>query len=305
MRRFTPVALGSEDPPPLAGTWEMRRLAEEVSAPRDTRTWQVFLRQSGAEVSGSILRVDGDTGTLRGAWQGDRYVLHIYDGARGFTLEAVPQPDATLALTLRSLRGKPLALAAHRPDAARAQGLPAPTDPELHTRVKDPAEPFRFSFPDVNGQLVSHTDERFRNKVVVVNVTGSWCPNCHDEAPFLQALYAKYRSLGLEVVALDFEEAAQLEKLTRLRAFIRKYGVEYPYLVAGEPKEVAARLPQTENLNTWPATFFLGRDGRVRAVHAGFAAPASGDFHTNLVREITHTVESLLAESPAPVAAAR
>lgn len=255
------------------------------------------MQQKGADVSAAILRVDGDTGTLRGSWQGDRFVLTIFDGARGATLEAVPQADATLALTLHSLRGKPLALTAIRPDAARAKGLPAPTDPATHTRVKNPAEPFVFSFPDVTGKIVSNTDARFKNKVVVVNVTGSWCPNCHDEAPYLQALYAKYRSLGLEVVALDFEEAEQLKSLTRLKAFIKKYGVEYTCLVGGEPKEVAAKLPQTENLNTWPATFFIGRDGRVRAVHAGFAAPASGEFHIEFVKDITHAVETLLAES--------
>jgi len=96
---------------------------------------------------------------------------------------------------------------------------------------------------------------------------------------------------------LDFEDAEQLKKMTRLPAFIKKYGLDYTLLVAGERKELQAKVPQAENLNAWPTTFFLGRDGKVRAVHAGFAAPASGEFHTDLMQSITRTVEALLAES--------
>jgi len=64
----------------------------------------------------------------------------------------------------------------------------------------------------------------------------SWCPNCHDEAPFLEELYQKYHGLGLEVVALDFEPAEQIKSLSRARAFIKRYGIEYTYLIAGEPR---------------------------------------------------------------------
>src|SRR5262249_40879816 len=82
MRRFTPVTTDAADVPQATGTWEMRRVAAEVSAPRDTRTWRVFLRQSGAEVSGSILRVDGDTGTLVGRWNGPKRTLRHLAGQR-------------------------------------------------------------------------------------------------------------------------------------------------------------------------------------------------------------------------------
>ena len=136
-----------------------------------------------------------------------------------------------------------------------------------------------------------------KDKVVIVNITGSWCPNCHDEAPFLVELYRKYHSQGLEIVALDFEEPEQRKDPTRLQAFIKKYGIEYTYLIAGEPAELQAKIPQADNLNSWPTTFFLGRDGRVRAVHAGFAAPASGEFNLALKKEVRETVEGLLSEN--------
>ena len=82
----------------------------------------------------------------------------------------------------------------------------------------------------------------------------------------------------------------------RLRAFIQKYGIEYPVLLAGEPDELRAKLPQAVNLNAWPTTFFLGRDGLVRSVHAGFAGKASGEFHGEMREEVTGLIERLLAE---------
>ena len=131
-----------------------------------------------------------------------------------------------------------------------------------------------------------------------MNITGSWCPNCHDEAPFLAETYRKYREQGLEIVALSFEEAEQLKDPVRLRAFIKNYGITYTVLLGGETSELKDRLPQAVNLNTWPATFFIGRDGLVRGAHAGFASKATGEEHERLKAEFQHKIESLLAENP-------
>ena len=214
-RRFTPATASNAAPPSIAGIWEI-----VVSSPKGESAWRFIVRQSGAEVSAAILRVDGDTGTLSGRYQDGKFVLSHFSGARPARLEVTPANDGTLRLVLN---GKDLT--ATRPAEARAKGMPAPADPSRHTSVKDPSEPFRFRFPDLTGRLVSESDPRFRGKVLLVNITGSWCPNCHDEAPFLAELYRKYRDQGLEIVALSFEEAEQLKDPARLRAFIREYGI--------------------------------------------------------------------------------
>jgi thiol-disulfide isomerase/thioredoxin len=278
--------------PEIAGVWDIPN-----ESPKGEHAWRLIVRQSGADAAAAILRIDGDTGALTGRYQDGKFVLNHFDGSRANILEIAPQADGSLSLALRGARGPAKSLVALRPREARAKGIPEPTDPAEHTRVKDPSQSFRFSFPDVDGKLVSNTDPRFKNKVILVNITGSWCPNCHDEAPYLAELYRKYRALGLEIVALDYEEAEQLTDKTRLRAFIKKYGIEYTYLVGGEPKDLQASLPQAENLNCWPTTFFLGRDGKVRAVHAGFAAAATGEFNGQLKKQITGLVEQLLSEN--------
>ena len=308
MRRFTPVVLGSTEPPQLAGTWEMRRVAEEVSAPRDTRTWQVFLRQSGAEVSGSILRIDGDTGTLVGHWRDGKLVLSHFAGERPNLFEATMNADGTLAVTLN---GTAHYLVARTGDA-RAKGIPEPPDPSRYTSVKDPTTPFQFAFPDLTGQMVANTDARFRGKVVLLTIGGSWCPNCHDEAPFLAELYADYRARGLEIVGLMFENDPDPKVARpRVQSFIKRYDVKYAMLIAGtlnpspSSKTINEALPQVVNFGAYPTTILLGRDGRVRNVHAGFASPATGEEHVRLKREMREIIERLLAESPQSSAAAQ
>ena len=288
-KRFAPAPVGDAPIPAIAGLWNV----QVGKSSKGEEAWQLIVRQSGAEASAAILRVDGDTGTLTGTYRDGKFVLSHFSGARPLRLELTPASDGTLSV----VQNNDNPFTAVRADQARAKGLPQPSDPSRFTSVKDPTEAFRFSFPDLSGRVVSNTDEKFRGKVVIVSISGSWCPNCHDEAPFLGELYKKYRSRGLEIVSLSFEEEAQLKNPVRLRAFMKRYGIEYTVLIPGEPKELAERVPQGVNLSSFPTTFFIGRDGRVRAVHAGFAGKASGEFHTQAKEESTATVERLLAES--------
>jgi thiol-disulfide isomerase/thioredoxin len=288
-KRFAPAPVGDAPIPAIAGLWNI----QVGKSSKGEAAWQLIVRQSGAEASAAILRVDGDTGTLTGTYRDGKFVLSHFSGARPLRLELTPASDGTLSV----VQNNDNPFTAVRADQARAKGLPQPSDPSRFTSVKDPTEAFRFSFPDLSGRVVSNTDEKFRGKVVIVSISGSWCPNCHDEAPFLGELYKKYRSRGLEIVSLSFEEEAQLKNPVRLRAFMKRYGIEYTVLIPGEPKELAERVPQGVNLSSFPTTFFIGRDGRVRAVHAGFPGKASGEFHTQAKEESTATVERLLAES--------
>jgi peroxiredoxin len=275
--------------PSIAGTWIV-----EARSNKGEAAWRFIATQRGPSVEATILRVDGDTGTLTGTYRDGRFVLSHFSGARPLLLEVTPHADGTLTLRQNGqaeLRGA-------RAEAPGAAAIGTPTDPGLHTRMKDPTERFRFSFPNLEGRIVSDSDPAFQGKVVLVNISGSWCPNCHDEAPFLTALYRKYRAKGLEIVSLSFEEADQLANPTRLKAFIATYGLDYTVLVAGEPDQLNDKVPQAENLNAFPTTFIVGRDGRVRAVHAGFPSPGSGAFYTKAEREMTEQVERLLAERP-------
>jgi thiol-disulfide isomerase/thioredoxin len=284
-RRHVPKGAAAVGPS-ISGTWEI-----PAKSSKGESTWRLIVQQSSADVSAGILRVDGDTGAYTGSFRDGKFVLSHFDGLRSGLMEITPLSDGTLRVTEANNT-----LTAVRPLEAREKNLPAPTDPNLHTRVKDPQAGFPFRFPDLSGKTVSNEDSRFKSKVLLVNISGSWCPNCHDEAPFLAQLYKKYRALGLEIVTLSFEEEDQLKDPVRLRSFVKKYGIEYPVLLGGEPSEASSKLSQAENWNTWPATFFLDRHGKVRFIHAGFPSSASGELHTQAKQEFVTKVEQLLAE---------
>jgi thiol-disulfide isomerase/thioredoxin len=291
LRRHQGRVPSASTAPNINGLWTLL-----FESPKGEHAWRFIVRQHLSGVSAAILRVDGDTGLLTGSYEEGRFVLNHFDGGRPLQVTIVPRADGDLDVTLRGPHAPNQMLTAIRPAETAAKGLPSPSVFAGHTTMKNPGEPLRFSFPDLSGKLVSNTDPRFKGKVLVVNITGSWCPNCHDEAPFLAEMYRRYHSLGLEIVAIDFEDEQQLAHPTRLPAFIQHYGLDYTYLLAGQTTELAAKFPQAERLNAWPTTFFIGRDGRVRTIHTGFAAPASGAFHTQLRQEFSSTVEHLLAE---------
>jgi thiol-disulfide isomerase/thioredoxin len=281
--------------PKIAGEWIIPQASD-----KGEKAWRLIVKQTGATVDAAILRVDGDTGTLNGRYANGAFHLSHYAGERPALLEIRTAPDGQLKLSLTDGDGH-ADLVALRPAQALAKGF-APSDPTHFTGVKDPSAPFQFAFPDLAGHVVANTDPRFRGKVVVVDIMGSWCPNCHDEAPFLQAMYAKHHRQGLEIVALDFEQPDQLADPQRLKAFVARYGVTYTVLLAGQPKEVHDKLPQAQNLNAWPTTFFLRRDGRVDQVHVGFTSPGSGPRDAETRAAAEHEIESLLTQHRSPKA---
>ncbi|MEO7155960.1 MAG: TlpA disulfide reductase family protein [Vicinamibacterales bacterium] len=289
-RRFTPPTAFPNEVPAIDGLWQIGNVASN----KGEAAWRFIVRQSGAEVTAAILRVDGDTGALAGTYRNGKFIVSHFSGARPLVLELTPQKDGSLEI----LRNRTEKMIAVKAADAKLKDVPEPTDPSRHSSVKNPTEPFKFAFPDITGKLVSSTDERFRGKVVIVGIGGSWCPNCHDEAPFLSELYTKYGAKGFEIVELSFEEDAQKAKgYPRLIAFNQRYGVNFTVLLAGDQADVADKVPQIHNLNSFPTTIFIGKDGLVRGVHAGFAGAASGAFHETAKEEITATVERLLAET--------
>jgi thiol-disulfide isomerase/thioredoxin len=311
--------VASASAPNVAGSWVVPLPAPSA---KGEKAFRFIVEQHGGEIAASILRVDGDTGSYTGGFKDGKWVLSHFDGSRPGVITVIPNADGTLEIDQRANRppaAQPVSttasaysadenspngrnaakLVAYRADVALAKGLPQPDNYETHTTARDAHEKFTFSFPDDSGKLVSNEDPRFKGKVVLAIVTGTWCPNCHDEAQYLVELDKKYRNKGLAIVALDFEEPDQQGNLEREHAFVKQYGVKYTYLIAGAPEEMWEKVPQLVNLNTWPATVFIGRDGTIRGVHSGFASPASGEFNGQLKKEFTTKIEALLAEKAA------
>jgi thiol-disulfide isomerase/thioredoxin len=292
---FVPAARadGSKKGATINGDWEIA-LPEKSKKGESAWTLRVAPFEGNGEIKAVILRIDGDTGGLYGRYDeaAGEYRVSRFADSGGSILSLKPQTDGTLLVSDLKAGDH---WTAKRPDVARRENLGKPTLPTEQTTVVNPAEPLRFAGPNLAGTTVSNTDPDFKGKVVIVAIGGSWCPNCHDEAPLLVELYNKYHQRGLEIVDLSFEEDDQLKNPERLRAFVTQYQIPYPVLLMGTPDELNEKLPQGKNLNCWPTAFFVGRDGLVKETHAGFSGPATGTAYTDLRNETFALVEKLLA----------
>ena len=271
----------------IAGDWELRARNGDPAV-----AGKMVVQQNGSDIHAAVLRLDGDTGALTGNFRNNQLVISHFSGARPALFEGSLQPDGTLALLL----DRKTPMIGIRATDANAQKLSAKPDPFHATTVKDPDEPFHFSAPDADGHTISASDPQFHGKPFIVSIGGTWCPNCMDEAPFLVELYNQYHAQGLEIVGLNFESGDMPYDRARVKSFVARYGIPYPVLIAGATDKAASELPQLVNFSAFPTTIFVGRDGRVKGIHDGFASVATGQEHVKLKLETDAFVQRLLKE---------
>ncbi len=251
------------------------------------------LQQDGHRVWGTVLRASGDDRYIAGEARGDTLFLSRFDGGSAYLYLARLGTDGTLAGDFHTGSGSHATWHGRRDADAKL------ADPTRMAGLKPGLERIEFSFPDLDGKLVSFPSPAHAGKVTLITIGGSWCPNCHDEAVFLRELLESRRAQGLEVIQLMFEHTPDFaSSAAAARRFAEKFEIDYPVLVAGTTTDddVLKKLPQLANFNAYPTLFATGRDGRVRRIHAGFNGPATGPHYEEQNRELTAFVDSLLQE---------
>lgn len=290
------TASSGQPPANLSGEWVM----VVGDAPKQGY-WRATFRQQGSAVSGTIIPVSGDWGQLVGTFENGELRLNRFDGINCRIFRARLSPQGELeGIADFGLFDPPRKVVAQRIDENNKERVAALPDPNNYTRMSNPSEPLRFSFPDLDGKQTSFTDNQFKNKVVAVSITGSWCPNCHEEAPFMQEMYDRYGSQGFQPVALAFEYTGDTKRdLEQVKVFAKRYRLTYPVLLAGstEEGEIQKKLPQLTGFGAYPTTIFIGRDGLVKRIHAGFEGKATGERFTRLKTEFEELIKQLLAET--------
>jgi thiol-disulfide isomerase/thioredoxin len=166
------------------------------------------------------------------------------------------------------------------------------------TRLKDARKPFQFEGLTIEGDTVRNTDTRFPGKALIVDIMGTWCHNCLDEAPLLQRLYEEFHDDGLEIVGLSFEvtEDPALGR-NNLAIYKKRHGLTFPLLYAGslEQEHVDQALhSQLEDFFAYPTTLFIDRKGRVKDIHWGFKGPGTGDDYQHEVERFYKLVKEIL-----------
>ena len=271
----------------LLGRWDATYFQDLRTSPR------VFEFHNGpAGIEGTLISSTSDYGPFSGTAAADSFAVGYFDGAFVYLITGKLQGDTLRGVFHAGLRTQTPWQAVR---STGAPHLPSPTE----ITSADTVEPLRFDFPDLQGQRVRNDDPRFTGKVVLVDIFGTWCPTCHEGTPELIRLYSRYRARGLEMVGLAFEVSGDpAVDGPQVRRYRDKFRIPFPLLLAGtsDAEGIEAALPQLRGAGAFPTILFLGRDGRVRRVHAGFHGLAAGAQHQRQVREFEEQIEKLLTE---------
>jgi len=248
--------------------------------------------QSGNKVTGTFLRTSGDYRFLQGNIIGDSLLMSYFDGSAVMLMKAKIQKNTLSGMFYSGLAGKREIKGFLDPKAS----LP---DLKTLTQLKPGFNTLNFALPSTKGEIVKLSDEKFKNKVVVLELMGSWCPNCLDESRYLSPFYNKNKSKGLEMIGLAFEYSADMAVSgPKIDNFRKKVGINYPILFAGLPNEetIAKVLPEIDKLNGYPTTFIIDKKGIVREIHTGFSGPGTGQYYQDWIHEFEKTIQKLLNE---------
>lgn len=253
-----------------------------------------IFEQKGNHVKGTFRTTTGDYRFLEGVLNGNKLQLSTFDGAHAFLFTATVT-DSTMHGNFYSGNHWSEPFVAKRNDSFE---LPDAND---LTFLKKGYDGITFTFPDETGKMVSLNDARFKNKVVLVQIMGTWCPNCLDESKFYADYYKNNTNKDLEIIALAFEyvktKEAAFKNIKRLK---ENTGISYPILLAqfGSASKIKAneKLPMLNHVLSYPTTIFIDKKGSVRKIHTGFNGPATGEKFTEFKSEFNGFVDKLLSE---------
>jgi len=250
--------------------------------------------QKENRVTGTFRTTTGDYRFLEGVLNGDQLKLSTFDGSHVYLFTATVT-DSTMEGMYYSGNHFREPIKAKRNETYK---LP---DPESLTFLKEGYDTLAFSFPDASGKMVSLSDARFKNKVVVVQLMGSWCPNCLDETKFYSEYYREHKDQDMAFVALAFEYAKTKDKAFKSIARLKEnVGIEYPVLLAqyGTTDKTLAqkKLPMLNRVVSYPTTIIMDKKGKVCKIHTGFNGPATGEKYVAFKKEFGDFINRLLQE---------
>lgn len=269
----------------LQGKWSIQFISE-----KDTnRNVGIFDNKDGI-LTGSILTNSGDLRFLEGVTDKDGFRLSAFAGLSPYLIKGNFIDDNHFEGEFVTIRG-----------VQKLKGLrdnnASLDNPYTQTSLKNGFNTLNFDLEDLSGKKYSLSNPAFKNKVVVISILGSWCPNCLDEMQFLVPWYNANKDRGVEVIGISFERKDDPEYVNRvLTNLIKKHQTTYPILIGGKIGDESAVFPELTQLKGYPTTIFIDKKGNVRKIHTGFNGPATGLFYDEFQKDFNQQVDNLLNE---------
>jgi len=154
-------------------------------------------------------------------------------------------------------------------------------------------------FRDLDGAKRSVASFKRPGRPMLVEVFGTWCPNCHDANRYLLELWDRYHDRGLDILGLAFELTGDRQRdRHQVQRYAMMHGITWPILLAGvsDKAEASKAMPVLDRVRSYPTIIFIDAEGRVRWIHTGFTGPATGEAYDRLRARFERRIKEMLSE---------
>jgi len=287
--RFVPLSEVSELD--LNGRYEVKFVPDKEDPPyRAIGEFQSY----GNDLTGTFLTPTGDYRYLQGNIVEKRIYLSAFDGNHAFIFEADISGDSLVNGEFWSGQSW------HETWHGVKNQLAELPHPDSLTYLKKGYDGIAFEFPDLNGKPVSLSDAKYQNKALILQILGTWCPNCMDETRFLRDWYERNKAREVEIIGLAYEQKDDFNYARgRVAKMIEKLDVPYDFVIAGtSDKEAASKtLPMLNHIMSFPTLVVLNRNHEVVKIHTGFSGPGTGIHYEKFVEDFNEMMEGVLQNS--------
>ncbi|MNJ83349.1 Sporulation thiol-disulfide oxidoreductase A precursor [compost metagenome] len=270
----------------LNGKWETHFSPES----KDEEDALGIIAQDQNHITGTFRTETGDYRFLEGYIDGSKFYLSAFDGSHAFLLNGTLKDHKIQGYFYSGKHYSTDFAATYNPDFELR-------NPDSITILKPDSKEFSFNLKTVEGKDYQFPNEQTKGKVVIVQIMGTWCPNCMDETNYYKELYDKYHSKGLEIISIGYEATDSFEEQARkILTLKQRKNLDFTFLVGGKASKGIAseHFHMLNEVISFPTSIYIGRDGEVKRIHTGFNGPGTGEVYNEYVKKTNALIESLL-----------
>jgi thiol-disulfide isomerase/thioredoxin len=233
-----------------------------------------LFEQKNDLVTGTFLTETGDYRFLEGKVNGNKLYMSAFDGAHAYLFLARTTKEGIISGTFRSGSHYTTGWAGEKDKASNLR------QPDSLTTMNR-NEPLQMVFPDINGRVVDISDQAYAGKIKIIQIMGTWCPNCMDETIFLKDYLKENTSKDIALFSVGFERYKDsLQNLKALKRFKEKMDLNHDVLYGGyyDKKAASAVFPQLNKISSYPTLIIADKKNRVTSIHTGFSGPATPEY---------------------------
>ena len=249
-----------------------------------------LFEQKGNYLTGTFRTETGDYRYMEGYVENNNFYLAAFDGSHAFLLHGIVQNNVATGTFYSGKHYQTTFKASLNPNFELR-------DADSLTQLKSDSATFQFDLKDLNGNNYHYPNIDLKGKVVIIQIMGTWCPNCMDETNYYKELYDKYHDKGLEIISIAYETSSKFEdQVKQVLTLQQRKDLHFIFLIGGKAsKEIASQqFHMLNEIMSFPTSIFIGRNGEIKRIHTGFNGPATGESYTQYVQKTNALIEALL-----------